>query len=110
MVLLANLLWTHRNLFIVASAAMILVFFGVAGSFWWLTLTFNIFELIVLNMKRGLVKKIYYFQHIINWGVPTVCVVIGAPSSLPLGWPYQAPLLIWSANVGQAWRVGHLAG
>lgn len=57
--------------------AMILVFFAVAGSFWWLTLTFNIFELLVLGMKRELVKKIYYFQHIINWGVPTVCVIIG---------------------------------
>jgi hypothetical protein len=62
-------------------AAMILVFFAVAGSFWWLTLTFNIFELLVLGMKRELVKKIYYFQHILNWGIPTVCVIIGAPPS-----------------------------
>ena len=62
---------------------MILVFFAVAGSFWWLTLTFNIFELLVLGMKRDLVKKIYYFQHILNWGIPTVCVIIGAPSLPP---------------------------
>lgn len=84
-------------------AAIILVFFAVAGSFWWLTLTFNIFELLVLGMKRELVKKIYYFQHILNWGVPTVCVIIGAPSLLPppqvLG-HFQAPLLmLWSADL-----------
>lgn len=79
----------------VDAAAMILVFFAVAGSFWWLTLTFNIFELLVLGMKRELVKKIYYFQHILNWGVPTVCVIIGAPSlPPPPSSLFQAPLLM----------------
>jgi hypothetical protein len=62
---------------------MTLVFFGVAGSFWWLTLTFNIFELLVLNMRKDLVRKLYRIQHIFNWGIPTICVIIGKrPSSL----------------------------
>jgi hypothetical protein len=54
----------------------------MAASFWWFTLTLNMFNLLVLEVSRTWAKRIYYGQHFINWGIPSIGVIVGIPYSV----------------------------
>lgn len=58
-------------------SAIILLFFAVAGSFWWLTLVLSLFEMLVLGLRKKIVRIVYYCSHAINWGIPAISVIIG---------------------------------
>ncbi len=53
------------------------LFFSLAASFWWLALAFNVFEMIVLRIRKEVLDRMYYLYHVTAWGIPFISVVIG---------------------------------
>ncbi len=40
-------------------------------------MAFNIFEMVVLRIRKEILDKMYYMYHGLAWGVPLTCVIIG---------------------------------
>ncbi|ELR23372.1 Gprotein-coupled receptor [Acanthamoeba castellanii str. Neff] len=56
---------------------MMVMYGGLAGSFWWVMLTFTVFQFIVIQLSSDGVKKaLHIASHVVGWGMPAFFVTI----------------------------------
>ncbi len=40
-------------------------------------MAFNMFEMVVLQIRQELLERMYYFYHGVAWSIPLLCIIIG---------------------------------